>query len=417
MSRRILLSLALLVGLSMFAPPPAAFAKDTAAAPAATDVIDLNTATMDQLETLSGIGPAKAKAIVEGRPYTSLKDFESRNIVPASTVEKFKAQVTVARSKAKPATTDASTTQAPSGTAAKVDLNTATAAELETLPGVGPAKAKAIIEGRPYTSLKDFESRNIVSQSVSDKWKGQVALTKATGKPAATDTAASPAPATQPAGTVDLNTATADELQTLPGVGPAKAKAIIDGRPYSSLKDFVSRNIVTTSVSDKWNGQVMLSKATSKPAATDTAASPASKAKAKPATTETADEQNPPEPTGKIDLNSATADELEVLPGVGPVRAKAIVDGRPYNSVAQFESKGIIPAATFDKFKSAVEVVSVSGKAAAGQGTPGQAAAQRRIRMCGAQWRAAKAESSLPAGATWPQYWSQCNTALKQRGY
>ena len=319
MSRRILLSLALLVGLSMFAPPPAAFAKDTAAAPAATDVIDLNTATMDQLETLSGIGPAKAKAIVEGRPYTSLKDFESRNIVPASTVEKFKAQVTVARSKAKPATTDASTTQAPSGTAAKVDLNTATAAELETLPGVGPAKAKAIIEGRPYTSLKDFESRNIVSQSVSDKWKGQVALTKATGKPAATDTAASPAPATQPAGKVDLNTATADELQTLPGVGPAKAKAIVDGRPY--------------------------------------------------------------------------------------------------NSVAQFESKGIIPAATFDKFKSAVEVVSVSGKAAAGQGTPGQAAAQRRIRMCGAQWRAAKAESSLPAGATWPQYWSQCNTALKQRGY
>ena len=312
--------------------------------------------------------------------------------MPASTVEKFKDQVTVA--KAKPATTEAASTAAqPSG---KVDLNTATADELETLPGVGPAKAKAIIEGRPYKSLKDFESRNIVAASTVEKFKGQLTLSKA--KAAATETAAAEIPA-QPSDKVDLNTATVDELLALPGIGPAKANAIIEGRPYASLKDFESRNIVAASTVEKFKGQIMVSKA-----------------RTKTAVAETPDEKNPPEPVGKIDLNTATAEELEVLPGVGPVRAKAIAEGRPYASLAQFESTGIIPASVFDKFKSATEV-SGSGKASSSQGTPGQVAAQKRIRMCGAKWRAARADDKIPSGMTWPQYWSQCNTALKARGY
>ncbi|MCX7351561.1 MAG: helix-hairpin-helix domain-containing protein, partial [Alphaproteobacteria bacterium] len=79
MSRRNWIAMGLLLGLSIFAVPQVALAKDTKPATAATELIDLNRATVDQLETLPGIGPAKAKAIVEGRPYTSLKDFESRN--------------------------------------------------------------------------------------------------------------------------------------------------------------------------------------------------------------------------------------------------------------------------------------------------------------------------------------------------
>lgn len=49
---------------------------------------------------------------------------------------------------------------------ALIDLNTATPAELESLPGIGPARARAIIEARPIASVDDLLGRDLVPASV-----------------------------------------------------------------------------------------------------------------------------------------------------------------------------------------------------------------------------------------------------------
>ena len=158
-------------------------------------MVDLNTASEKELESIKGVGPATAKKIIAGRPYNSVNDL-SKAGVPAKTIEGMKPFVTVGKpAAALPAPAEKKVTTLP------------TAAKPETPPA--PVKAAA-------------PSPSAVTPQKSPA--------KASG----------PAPSKlAPGQKVNINTATKEQLDALPEIGPVKAQAIIDGRPYKKTEDIM----------------------------------------------------------------------------------------------------------------------------------------------------------------------------------
>jgi competence protein ComEA len=69
---------------------------------------------------------------------------------------------------------------------------------------------------------------------------------------------AAPAAASTPAGEkIDINSATPQELMTLEGIGDARAKAIIKGRPYKGKDDLVAKKILPQAVYDKIKDKII----------------------------------------------------------------------------------------------------------------------------------------------------------------
>ncbi len=90
---------------------------------------------------------------------------------------------------------------------------------------------------------------------------------------------------------------------------------------------------------------------TTQPAAKSDKMAPAPKADSKMAP---ATKMAPAAKSDLLDINSASAEELDALPGVGKAYSAAIIKGRPYKGKDELVQKKIVPQATYDKIKDKV---------------------------------------------------------------
>lgn len=133
---------------------------------------------------------------------------------------------------------------------AAVDINAASEAELETLPGIGPSKAAAIVQYRadhgPFKTVDELDNVSGIGPSTMASLRDQVTVGKGDGKAAPagdgakTSAASTGAPAKSGGGAcpVNINKADAGQLTTMPGIGASKAAAIVqhrtDSGPFAS---------------------------------------------------------------------------------------------------------------------------------------------------------------------------------------
>jgi DNA uptake protein ComE-like DNA-binding protein len=158
------------------------------------DVLDANTATEKELQAVPNLTPALVSAIVQKRPFAGIKELDAvLGPLPAQQKTEVYRKLFVA-----------------------INLNTATREEILLIPGVGPRIAHEFEEYRPYKALAQF--RKEIGKYVDDKEVAR--LEQYVFVP------------------INLNTASDEDILSIPGLGQRMLHEFKEYRPYKSMEQF-----------------------------------------------------------------------------------------------------------------------------------------------------------------------------------